>query len=56
MRNLKMNADGQSMEKDHNLALGSLGTAVHQFGCYKKHLKLMRRRTSLAKTTNMAWR
>ncbi len=39
------NADGQSMEKDHYLVLGSLGTAVHQFGCYKKYRKLVRRRT-----------
>ncbi len=34
-----MNADGQSMEKDHYLPLGSLETAVHQFGCYKKYRK-----------------
>ncbi len=33
------------MEKYHYLALGSLGTVVHQFGCYKKYRKLMGRRT-----------
>ncbi len=35
----------RQMEKDHYLPLGSLGTAVHQFSCYKKYRKLMGRRT-----------